>query len=351
MPRAAARNVVARALIFIGVNAVLSAWPSTFVGGASKSAQGFQRLSSALRASSDDSPQVSAPPGFKPPTPQPLALSDGADLFSLLTASLALAIRLASGVFVLGWSPKFLFGDAEAGKYGLKLGPITLQDSSPILLEAPRPKESLILYEYESSPFCRKVREAGQLLDLNIEMRPCPGARAGFARELKERTGRMTVPYLVDPNTGKEMFESEDIIDYMVKEYGPDESKFDANALWTFRGGFAMLSGSYAALARGMPCSQPQANARPDNVKMKPLEFWGYEASPFCRPVREKLCALCLPHVIVPCSRGSRNRQVVMEQTGSQFQVPRLVDPNTGVDMFESPAILEYLEQVYTVAA
>jgi glutathione S-transferase len=28
--------------------------------------------------------------------------------------------------------------------------------------------------------------------------------------------------------------------------------------------------------------------------------------------------------------------------------VPFLVDPNTGVELFESPEILEYLEAVYT---
>ena len=34
---------------------------------------------------------------------------------------------------------------------------------------------------------------------------------------------------------------------------------------------------------------------------------------------------------------------------GVQFQVPFLVDPNTGVELFESPEILDYLEEVYTV--
>jgi hypothetical protein len=43
---------------------------------------------------------------------------------------------------------------------------------------------------------------------------------------------------------------------------------------------------------RGLPASRRQANARPDNERMIPLELWGYECSPFVRPVREKLCAL-----------------------------------------------------------
>ena len=67
------------------------------------------------------------------------------------------------------------------------------------------------------------------------------------------------------------------------------------------------------------------------------------------RPVREKLCALCLRHVVVPTARGSPNRDKLIAKTGVQFQVPYLVDPNTGVELFESPEILDYLEEVYTV--
>ena len=64
--------------------------------------------------------------------------------------------------------------------------------------------------------------------------------------------------------------------------------------------------------------------------------------------MREKLCSLCLKHVVVPTARGSSNRDRLIQRTGVQFQVPFLVDPNTGVELFESPEILEYLEAVYT---
>ena len=67
------------------------------------------------------------------------------------------------------------------------------------------------------------------------------------------------------------------------------------------------------------------------------------------RPVREKLGSLCLKHVVIPTSRGSANRDRLVEKTGCQFQVPYLVDPNTGVSLFESPDIIDYLEEVYTV--
>ena len=314
-------------------------------------------LSAAARAMAP--PEVRAPANFRAPKPQPLtATRPGEQLPGLLSGGVALAVRLATGVFTLGWSPRLLTGsDAErvgvaSATYGFKLGPIAFRDESALLASAPRPAEPLVLYEYEGSPFCRKVREAALLLDLPLEMRPCPGARAGFAAELRERTGRMTVPYLVDPNRGPDaaMFESDDIIEYMLEHYGPPRDSYDPLALWPIKfDGFAVFTATLATLARGLAGSKRQPNARPDNEQMLPLELWGYEVSPFVRPVREKLCALCLRHVVVPTARGSPNRDKLIAKTGVQFQVPYLVDPNTGVELFESPEILDYLEEVYTV--
>ena len=88
-------------------------------------------------------------------------------------------------------------------------------------------------------------------------------------------------------------------------------------------------------------------NARPDNGAMKPVELWGYEGSPFVRPVREVLNSLALPHLMVYSGRGSSNRDVMREKT-SRFQVPYLEDPNTGIKMFESGAIVKYLMETYT---
>uniref|UniRef100_A0A7S1YEL3 GST N-terminal domain-containing protein n=1 Tax=Grammatophora oceanica TaxID=210454 RepID=A0A7S1YEL3_9STRA len=190
------------------------------------------------------------------------------------------------------------------------------------------------------------------LLDLTVEYRPCPGARAGaFSDELYKRTGRRTVPYLVDENTGTEMFESNDIIEYLLETYGPsDADSYDRKALWPITlEPFSIGTATAVALVRDMPSAARQSNARPDNEQMKPLEVWGYECSPFVRPVREKLGALCLPHSMVSCARGSVNRDKLWQRTGGKFQVPYLVDPNTGIEMFEGPEIVEYLEKVYTV--
>ncbi len=334
-------------------------------------------------------PKVEVPPDFQIPEPKPLTITPSSDLSSLLKSSIALALRLATGAFVLGWQIDSLFykdgndndneskseseseSESEAStrtpkKYSLPLffGLINIRDSSSVLSNgnAPRPKQNLIIYEYDASPYCKRVREIVNVLDLTVEYRPCPGARqSAFSRELLERTGRQTVPYLIDPNTNVEMFESNDIIQYLVQTYGPsDASSYDSKALWpiTFEF-FSIFTSTLSAIVRDMPASKRQPNARSDNEQMIPIELWGYECSPFVKPVREKLCALALPHVMVSCSRGSANRDLLLERisagtstgtgTTARFQVPYIVDPNTNISMFESAEICEYLDAVYTV--
>jgi glutaredoxin len=65
-----------------------------------------------------------------------------------------------------------------------------------------RPAAPLELYEFEACPWCRKVREALTVLDLEAVIRPCPKGGRRFREEVKRRGGKAQFPYLVDPNTG-----------------------------------------------------------------------------------------------------------------------------------------------------
>ena len=56
------------------------------------------------------------------------------------------------------------------------------------------------------------------------------------------------------------------------------------------------------------------------NKFQKPLVLWGYEASPFCKIVRERLCELEIPHIMKTCARGSSKRTELLLKTGN-FQV------------------------------
>ena len=88
---------------------------------------------------------------------------------------------------------------------------------------------------------------------------------------------------------------------------------------------------------------------RAAKMPKEPLVIWGYEPSPFVRLVRERLTELEIPHLFKTCARGSPKRQEMFDQYG-KFQVPFMQDPNTGVAMFESASIVNYLEETYAEA-
>ena len=71
------------------------------------------------------------------------------------------------------------------------------------------------LYEFEGCPFCKKVREEACVLDLNVVFYPCPANGPIYREKAKEMGGKSQFPLMVDPNTSKMMYESDDIIEYM----------------------------------------------------------------------------------------------------------------------------------------
>lgn len=285
-------------------------------------------------------PKVELPPDFTIPEPRPLTITSSTNLTGFLTSSITLALRLATGAFVLGWKIDTILAPTDDGKYALQLGPLRIRDSSSVLDEAvPRPTERIVLYDNESLPGCKRVREMMNLLDITYECRP------SFGDDIMDG-----LPCIDDPNVvGKIKISGDnEIIEHLLTNYGPPADTFDRKALWpiTFQE-FALLTSQLAISLRGNVGKTQQPNARQDNANMKPIELWAYECSPFVRPVKEKLSSLGLPHVVVSCSRGSRNRNRMIEKTG-RFQVPYIVDDNTGIDMFEGAEIVEYLEAVYT---
>src|SRR3954447_23274418 len=78
-----------------------------------------------------------------------------------------------------------------------------------------RPARPLELYEFEACPYCRKVREALSVLDLEAMIYPCPKAGPHFRKQVTGRGGKAQFPFLVDPNTKRELYESDDIITYL----------------------------------------------------------------------------------------------------------------------------------------
>jgi glutathione S-transferase len=201
----------------------------------------------------------------------------------------------------------------------------------------PRPEQPLVLYEFEGCPYCRKVREALTMLDLEAEIRPCPKGGARFRGEASAKGGKAQFPYLVDPNTHLAMYESNDIITYLYKQYGTRKPRVFA---WT--GLMTMLTGVLVSLLRG----PGGAFARKSRAPVKPLELYSSEGSPYCRIVRETLCQLELPYLLHNVGYDSARRPAFVARSGRQM-IPYLVDPNTDVAMFESAEIKAYLIRTY----
>jgi glutathione S-transferase len=200
-----------------------------------------------------------------------------------------------------------------------------------------RPEKRLELYEFEACPYCRKVREALSILDLEAMIYPCPKNGPRFRPEAIRRGGKSQFPFLIDPNTGQELYESDDIVTYLFEHYGDGGVPLSLSL-----GPLTDVSSMLASIWR------PAAGARyrPANQPKKPLELYSFEASPFCRIVREELCALELPYVLHNVAKGSPSRDEFVERSG-KMMVPYLVDPNTGTEMFESADIVAYLDRTY----
>lgn len=200
-----------------------------------------------------------------------------------------------------------------------------------------RPEKPLELYEFEACPFCRKVREALSMLDIEARIFPCPKGGTRFRPALERRGGRLQFPWLHDPNTGREMYESDEIVAYLFSTYG------SGSPPWLLS--ITPVATATAALASAW---RPGAGglARPSRPPGQPLELWSFEASPYCRLVRETLCSLEIPYLLHNVAKGSPAREAFVRLSG-RMQVPWLRDPNTGVDLFESADIVSYLERTY----
>lgn len=200
-----------------------------------------------------------------------------------------------------------------------------------------RPEQPLELYEFEACPFCRKVREAMSMLDLDAAIYPCPKGGRRFRDVVRARGGKLQFPWLVDPNTGREMYESDDIVRYLFETYG------DGAVPWSLALGPATLAGvAFASALRPGAGGRARPSCRP----AMPLELWSFEASPYCRLVREVLSSLELPYLLHNVAKGSPRREGFVRRSG-KMQVPWLHDPNAGVSLFESADIIAYLERSY----
>ena len=228
-----------------------------------------------------------------------------------------------------------------------------------------QPEKTLELYEAEYCPYCRHVREALTELDLDAMIYPIPKGAKRYVARLKKLGGESKIPFLHDPNTGVKLYESEAIVEYLYDEYGLEDEEIPERRI---------LTSTVASLTRAAPLTSVSRGknglyARPSKAARRPLELYSFEASPYSRLVREVMCELEIKYLLHNCGKtpgghsdyyppeiraermhnympGTENRRKFLERTG-KIMMPYIVDPNTGVDMFQTRDIQAYLQETY----
>lgn len=216
------------------------------------------------------------------------------------------------------------------------------------------------LFDREGCAHCRFVREALTELNLDVRIVPVPLGGTRFSQRLMDISGSDQVPYLVDPNTGTKLGGSDAIIQYLFKQYSdrimPEQLKATpAN----------VIKSRLATTVRG----SHGLDADSSKLATQDMTLYSFESSPYSRPVRERLCELEIPYKLVNIGKQQRadigpsnfrlhlgeykplpntKRSAFLAEHGN-VQVPYLIDPNTGQDLFESADILKYLNENYKI--
>ncbi|CAO2035179.1 unnamed protein product [Urochloa humidicola] len=111
-----------------------------------------------------------------------------------------------------------------------------------------------------------------------------------------------------------------------------------------------VATSSISSLAR-LPWGSKVATTCGDNIdsatSAPTLQLYEFEACPFCRRVREAMTELDLSAEVYPCPKGSLRHREMVKKIGGKEQFPLLVDVSTGVTMYESGDIVNYLFRQY----
>lgn len=246
-----------------------------------------------------------------------------------------------------------------------EIAPITVSATTTTTAATSNKTTNLVLYEYESSPWCRLVREQLSVLDLNVHIRPCPreslwqhgaySSHSTFRPDAMEalRRGNTTddddklelfFPILVDatdPNKEIVIQESFNIIEHLWSNYGKDVD------LPSSKRRPDQVLNSLPFVARFLLLVAPSVCCRPTqlykwlrapnvevvsesipggfsdvNNKAEDIEYTLYqsEACASSRLVREILCSLEVPYCSISCAQGTRSdmTRILSADTGDK---------------------------------
>jgi glutathione S-transferase len=228
-----------------------------------------------------------------------------------------------------------------------------------------QPAKMLELYDMEGCPYCRRVREVLTSLNIDFLVKPCPKGGLVYRKEIAQHLSKLTYPVLHDPNTGVYLPESQDIISYLYQHYSNRTLPNSLAKLPRFEVQGMLVSA--ASMLRGIKADPD----RDTSIIPKVLELYSFEGSPYSRPVRERLCELEISYVCRNVAKerwqdagpailrlkpgpyhpktGGKREFLQQNALSKKVQVPFLIDPNYGIEMYESAKIIRYLNLTYAL--
>jgi glutaredoxin len=137
-------------------------------------------------------------------------------ILDLAGSAVQFALRAGSGAFVNGYKVELVDDDSTKYSFVRAFGKRIKESGQGLIKNSAQPIE---LYEFEGCPYCRKVREAVSILDIDVVFYPCPRGGPNFRLKANKMGGKKQFPFMVDPNTRKQMYESDAIIKYLFDTY------------------------------------------------------------------------------------------------------------------------------------
>ena len=215
----------------------------------------------------------------------------------------------------------------------------------------------LELFDMEGCPHCRPVREALTELDLDVLVYPCPKRGERHRPRARALAQKERFPTLHDPESDLTLVGKRAILRHVFERF--------AHTAPPFRYRIGMASSGIATGSRRLR----GLFATPARPAEKLLELWSFESSPYSRIVRERLCELELAYVLHnlgkeqtsdigapglrlsfgPYAPVPGGKRAALLARGGRVQVPYLEDPNTQTKLYESRAIVDYLERTYAL--
>ena len=167
---------------------------------------------------------------------------------AIATAAFNMVGRLGSGAFVDGYNVGLKRSTPEKeAEYAVlsNVAGFRVEETTNRVFDKRPSKFMIEMYEFEGCPYCKKVREAVSILDVDVIFYPCPKGSLKHRDMVMEMGGKEQFPYMRDPNrcaqqasgqsvlfshhptpsllcshaSGVAMYESDDIIAYLFDTY------------------------------------------------------------------------------------------------------------------------------------